>query len=142
MKHLLILITIAVLCASCSVLCNKKLHLKKTAWSCVEEEFVADAGTMTITTTLKFVSAKEFVLETLMEMPAYPSMYMNPDGSHDYNPATSSTWTKQGTYSVKGNVITLTSDEDKTYTLHYVSGKLETADLSYRPLTLTKQRKH
>ena len=30
------------MCASCSILCKNKL--KNTAWSCVEEEFVADDG--------------------------------------------------------------------------------------------------
>lgn len=139
MKHLLIFITIAILCVSCSVLCKKKLNLKKTAWTCEVEEFVADAGTMTITTTLEFISAKEYVVKTSMYMPAYPSMYMNSDGTHDINPATSSSWTKRGTYTVKGNEITLTSEDGDTSTLLYLSGKLESADLSYRPLTLSKK---
>ena len=141
MKRFLLLVTVVLLCASCSILCNKKLRLKKTTWACSVEEFVADAGTMTVTTTVKFTSAKDFIIETEMYMPAYPSMYMNTDGSHDIIPASSSTWTTQGTYSVKGNDITLTGEDGKTYSLNYVLGKLHTNDLYYQHLILEPQKR-
>lgn len=140
MKHLILFLAIAVLCVSCSVLCNKKPNLRKTTWICQVEEFVADAGTMTITSKLKFVSAKEYVYETTMYMPAYPNMYMNPDGTVDVHPESTSTWTKNGTYTVKGNIVYLTSDEGEKYTLEYLLGKLETGDLSYRHLSFTKAK--
>lgn len=139
MKLLIVLITIAVLCVSCAVFCKKKINLQKTVWTCEFEEFVADAGTMTITTEIEFVSAKEYVVRTSTYMPAHPGMRMNADGTHDINPATSSSWTKKGTYSVKGNVITLTAEDGGTITLHYFSDHLETPDLYKHPLILTKK---
>ena len=124
---------------SCAVFCKKKINLQKTVWTCEFEEFVADAGTMTITTEIEFVSAKEYVVRTSTYMPAHPGMRMNADGTHDINPATSSSWTKKGTYSVKGNVITLTAEDGGTITLHYFSDHLETPDLYKHPLILTKK---
>ena len=124
---------------SCAVFCKKKINLQKTVWTCEFEEFVADAGTMTITTTIEFVSAKDYAMKTSTYMPAHPSMRMNADGTQDISPASSSSWTKNGTYSVKGNVITLIGEDGKTTTLHYNSGRLETSDLAKRPLTLTKK---
>ena len=139
MKLLIVLITIAVLCVSCAVFCKKKINLQKTVWTCEFEEFVADAGTMTITTEIEFVSAKDYALKTSTYMPAHPSMRMNADGTQDLIPASSSSWTKQGTYSVKGSVITLTAEDGGTITLHYFSDHLETPDLYKRPLILTKK---
>ncbi|MCR5017823.1 MAG: copper resistance protein NlpE [Bacteroidales bacterium] len=139
MKHILIIVAVVVMCASCSILC-KKNNFRNTTWTCQVEEFVADAGTMTITTNLTFTSAKDYVYETIMYMPAYPSMYMNADGTVDIHPESTSTWTEKGTYTVKGNTIILTSEEGEQYSLQYLNGKLETSNLSYRPLTLTKAR--
>lgn len=139
MKHLLIFISIAILCVSCSVMCKKKNNFKKTSWECVTEEFVADAGTMTITTSLKFISAKDFILETLMYMPAHPSMYMNADGTVDINPESSSSWSEKGTYTVKDNVITLTKEDGGKSKLEYLGGALVSSDLSYKTITLTRK---
>lgn len=124
---------------SCAVLFKKKINLDKTAWTCKFEEFVADAGTMTITTTLEFISAKEYVLETSTFMPAYPSMHMNADGTQDVHPATTSSWRKKGTYSVNGNVITLNAEDGGTSIFRYLSGHLETSDLYPRPIILSKK---
>jgi len=139
MKQLLIILAIVILCASCSVLCKKKNNFKQTGWECVTEEFVADAGTMTITFSLKFISAKDYIFETTMYMPAHPNMYMNADGTVDINPATSSNWSEKGTYTVKDNVIILTNENGEKHGLEYVAGNLVSSDLSYKTITLTRK---
>ena len=141
MKLHIILLTAAILCTSATAMCAKKPHLKKTRWASEFKEFVADAGTATGTVTLDFVSAKEFEMKTVTEMPSHPAMYMNPDGTVDRIPGFTSEYIVKGTYSVKGMVVTLSGEKGESYTLLYVSGKLESGNISYQPLEFIRVKK-
>lgn len=135
MKRILLFLTALTLCASCSVMCiNKKPNLNNTRWTCRFQEFVADAGNETVTFTLSFVSAKEYVLETEYYLPPYPAMRMNPDGTVDMMPGHHSQHAEKGTYSIKGNTVTLKDEDGLKRTLRYSPGKLATDELSYKPL--------
>ena len=140
MKLHIILLTAAILCTSATAMC-KKPNLKNTRWSSEYMEFVADAGNATVTITLDFVSAKEFEMKTVSVMPSYPASYVNPDGTIDRLPGFSREYTVKGTYSVNKNVVKLTSESAETYTLNYVSGKLETDNLTYQHLEFTREEK-
>ena len=129
----------AVSCISCSAARARKNCYRNTTWKCVYEEFLADAGTMTITVTLEFVSAKEYVMKNVAYMPPYPAMYMNPDGSVDMNPGFSSEHSSTGTYKVGRNEITLTEEDGGTKTLILLSGKLVSDDLSYQHPEFTRE---
>ncbi|MBQ9660785.1 MAG: hypothetical protein IJV37_05920 [Bacteroidales bacterium] len=83
--------------------------LKGTRWTAVQEMFVADAGTMTITHTLEFTSDKEVLVGYSSYMPAHPAMYMNPDGTVDTIPAHSSENTEAATYVYRRGKLTITS---------------------------------
>ena len=71
-QHALVLI---VLCfTSITAMCKNPV-LKNTSWVAVQEMFVADVGTMTITHTLEFVSDKDVVVKEVTVMPSHPAMY-------------------------------------------------------------------
>ena len=133
------LLLAAVLLTSCSALSSKSPGLAGSRWTCVQKEFVADAGTETTTFTLSFVSAKEYVLETASVLPPHPAMYMNADGTVDTLPGHSSERTEKGTYTVRRGIIVLTTDGGLTHTLRQVSDTLESPDLSYRPVVFTRE---
>ena len=99
---------------SCSAM-GKTPVFKNTKWTAIQEEFVADAGTMTITHTLEFTSAKDVVVSEKTRMPSYPAMYVNPDGTIDTMPGWSSEYSKQGTYEIKRDTLIITT-EDGTVT--------------------------
>lgn len=98
---------------------GKNPVLKGTTWTAIQEMFVADAGTMTITHTLTFTSDKDVLVKEASYMPAYPAMYVNPDGSIDMHPARSSEREYACTYSFSKGILTVTSKEgekqDYTY---------------------------
>lgn len=98
---------LVIICTSCSVMCNRKSALPGTKWTNVQKEFVADAGTMTITHTLEFTSRKDVRLEYEYLMPAHPAMYMNENGTVDTIPASSSENVIKGSYSVHRNKLTI-----------------------------------
>lgn len=94
-----------------SVMCKNPV-LKKSKWTAVLKEFVADAGTMTITHTLEFTSAKEVRISEKTNMPSYPAMYMNPDGTVDTIPGWSSEKSETGTYKLRRGKLTIITTED------------------------------
>ena len=111
---------LAVAILSCSVMKGPGA-LKNTTWEYIEEMFVADAGTMTITHTLEFTSANEVKVGWTSYMPAHPAMYMNPDGSVDTIPAHSGEFSHHGTYSLKKDVLKITL-EDGSVTEYKLQG--------------------
>lgn len=109
---------------SVTAMCKKPVF-KKTVWEAVEKIFVADAGTMTITYTLEFTSAKNVQIKEESNLPPYHAMYMNPDGTVPMMPGQHSERTETGTYRVKGNMLTITTD-DGHESLYFITreGKL------------------
>ena len=85
--------------------------LKGSTWTAVQEMFVADAGTMTITHTLEFVSGKEVRIHEESYLPSHPAMYMNPDGTVDRIPASSSERSEAGTYSYRRGKLLITTED-------------------------------
>lgn len=141
MKLPIIVIAAALVCASCSILCNRKPNLKDTRWTGGFEEFIADVGTGTASYTLEFGSAGKYTLESKHVIPSHPATYVNPDGTIDRIPGHTSGHTSEGTWRVSGNTVTLTDKEGATYTLHYLSGLLESDDLSYQHLVFKQEEK-
>lgn len=94
---------------------GKNPVLKNSKWTAVQEMFVADAGTMTITYTLEFLSGKEVRIHEKSYLPSHPAMYMNPDGTVDRIPASSSESSETGAYSYRrGRLIITTEDGIQT----------------------------
>ncbi|MBR5735919.1 MAG: lipocalin family protein [Bacteroidales bacterium] len=93
----------------------KKPVFKNTVWVCEREMFVADAGTMTQTFTLKLLPRNECILVSSWYMPAYPAMYVNEDGSIDMHPATSSEFSSNGTWKYSGGKLTVTFEDELEY---------------------------
>lgn len=96
---------------------TKKPKLKGTVWKSIEKEFVADAGTMTITQTLEFTSGKEVTVTTTRVMPSHPAMRKNPDGTVSTIPGWESSDSKKGTYKFKSNMLTITLENG--HNLHF-----------------------
>ena len=140
MKFHSLVILLVIFCTSCSVMCTRQNKLKNTRWTCDYQEFVADVGNESVTVTLRFVSDREYVLETVGVTPSHPAMYMNPDGTVDTLPGHTWQYTSQGTYTVKKNEIVLTDKEGGVHTLQYVADILKSDDLSYRPLVFTREK--
>ena len=106
----------------------KKPSLRGTRWVCVQEMFVADAGTETQTYTLEFTSAKAFVFKSRWVLPAHAAMYVNPDGTVDTIPESFSESERKGTWRYKRGELTLTFEDGETVTLLYLSGNLIGSD--------------
>lgn len=138
LRHLLLIFAALVYTAACSPM-SKKNIFKDTRWKSEYELFVADAGTETITLTLKFVSAKEFILETKGFMPSHPATYMNADGTVPVEPERSYEYTEQGTYSVARNQVVLTEDNGTVHTLHYAADLLQSPDLFVQPIVFSRE---
>ena len=109
-QHSLVLIVGLLFLSSISAMCKKPV-LKNTQWKAVQEMFVADAGTMTITHTLDFVSDKDVKIKEEMYMPSYPAMYVNPDGTIDKIPARSSEHSYDGTYTFQDDFLIITLED-------------------------------
>ena len=124
----------ALLVLSFTVIDGKKPKLKNTKWQGVEEMFVADAGTMTITHTLAFTSDKDVIVTHESYMPSYPAMYMNADGSVDMIPARSSSSSDTCTYKVKGKKVVIT-DKEGDETVYVVKGNNVFSLVTSNPLT-------
>ena len=95
---------------SCSVM-GKNPKLTNTKWTAIEEMFVADAGTMTITRTLEFTSAEDVLITEKTHMPSYPAMYMNPDGTIDTIQGWDSEHSEKGTYEIQRNTLVITTED-------------------------------
>ena len=85
--------------------------LKGTKWIAVEKTFVADAGTMTITHTLEFTTAKDVMVRERSYLPEHPAMYMNADGTVTRIPASESESEFAGTYKYRRGNLTVTDEE-------------------------------
>ena len=96
--------------------------LKGTKWAAVQEMFVADAGTMTITHTLEFTSAKDVLIKESTYLPSHPAMYVNPDGTIDRIPASSSEREVAGTYKFRRDVLTITLEDGTVKEFTYLGG--------------------
>ena len=107
--HVVVLI-ILFIGSACSVMAGKPV-LKNSTWTAVQKMFVADAGTMTITHTLEFLSGKEVRIHEKSHLPSHPAMYMNPDGTVDRIPASSSERSEAGTYSYRRGRLTVTTED-------------------------------
>ncbi|MBP5636049.1 MAG: hypothetical protein J6X25_00835 [Bacteroidales bacterium] len=129
MKHIILAIAAAIICTSCSVMCCTKSSLKGSAWTCQYGMFVADAGTETVDVTLTFPSAKKFELLFDHNMPPYPAMYMNADGSVDTMPGYSFQYTMKGTYTYKKGILMLIPEEGEPIKAEMVAGKLHSSDI-------------
>lgn len=123
MKTYISLLAVMTLLFSCAMQA-KKPDLKNTRWVCVQKTFVADAGTMTETYTLEFTSDKSCVWKASWKMPAHPAMYMNPDGTVDTIPASSSEWVSQATWRFDGKQVILLMEDGSTKEFRYEDDRL------------------
>lgn len=109
LPHIFVLIVILFCSASCAMCKNPVL--KGTKWIAVEKTFVADAGTMTITHTLEFTSAKDVMVREHSYLPEHPAMYMNADGTVTRIPARESNSEYAGKYKYRRGILTITDEE-------------------------------
>lgn len=93
-------------------------------WTNEREEFVADAGTMTVTTTLIFISRSEVIVRSQSVMPPYPSMYVNENGEVDTNPGWESGWDSRGKYKYRHGILTISLEDGDLMELYYRKGVL------------------
>ena len=116
--------TLSVLLLSSMDLSAKRPVFKNTTWVCVEELFVADAGTETDTTTLEFGPGNEVVIRRAWFLPAHPAMYVNDDGSIDMVPARSNEYASKGTWKYRRGKLTVTLEDGSKEEFRYVEGTL------------------
>ena len=119
-----LLAIMALFFSSCANMSAKKPALKNTRWVCVQQMFVADAGTMTETYTLTFTSGKDCLWKQEWVLPAHPAMYMNPDGTVDRIPESRSESVSQATWKFSRNTITLQFEDGTRKTFLYEKGRL------------------
>ena len=110
-RHALVLFVLGLAVAACGPTRGRTPALPGSRWQAVEEMFVADAGTMTITHTLEFVSREEVRTREEGYLPAHPAMYMNADGTVDTVPARSFETSGVGTYRLSRDVLTITLED-------------------------------
>ena len=116
------LLALTLIVTSCSAMRSKKPRLQDTVWMAETRLFAADAGTITSTYTLSFLSGTSFKLDEKSELPPYPATYMNPDGTVDTLPGFSSKTEQEGTYSFKKNKLTLTFQDGSTMEMQFKGG--------------------
>ena len=115
-QHALVLI---VLCLTSMTAMCKNPVLKNTRWVAEQQMFVADAGTMTITHTLEFVSATDVVIKTASVMPSHPATYVNADGSIDRIPGWTHEQEEKGTYRFRKKILSITDEDGITLEYKY-----------------------
>ena len=113
LQHVFVLAVLLLSSSSFSAMCKNPV-LKNTRWKAVREMFVADAGTMTITHTLEFGRGKDVVLKEESFLPSHPAMYMNPDGTVDRIPASSSERSETGTYRFRRGILAIMTEDGHT----------------------------
>lgn len=118
------IVIMSFLLPACFSLQAKKPSLKGTCWTGEHKMFVADAGTMTETYTLEFISGKECILTNSWVLPAHPAMYMNADGTVDTIPESRSESSSRATWRYRRGEIILTFEDGSTRTLHYLSSRI------------------
>lgn len=116
---------------SCCIMNAKEPVFKNTEWVFIEKMFVADAGTMTITHTLKFTSGKDVEIGWKSYMPAHPQMYRNPDGTVDKVPASENEAVEKGTYVYKKGKLTVTTEEGAVKEYEFIEGGMLVGETSY-----------
>lgn len=102
----------------------KRPALKNTQWICINKVLVLDAGTMTETYTLDFISAKECIYTYKWSLPSHPATFIGPDGKVGTIPGSSSESTFRGTWRLRGKMLTLKMEDGTTQTYVYEDGKL------------------
>ena len=115
---------VSLLFLSCTGLSAKRPVFKNTKWVCVEEMFVADAGTETDTTTLEFGPGNEIVIRRSWFLPAHPAMYVNADGTIDTIPARGNESASQGIWKYRRDKLTVTLEDGSKEEFRYVEGTL------------------
>ena len=138
LQHALVLI---VLCFSSFTAMCKNPVLKNTSWVAVQEMFVADVGTMTITHTLEFVSDKDVVIREVTVMPSHPAMYVNPDGTIDTIQGWTNEREEKGTYSYKRGILTILVEDSSPKMYAYQSDGTFTFEDSILRETVVFSRK-
>ena len=118
---LLILIMLALPMTGACI--SKKPKVSGTKWSCKQEYFVADAGTLTVIKTIHFVDNKKVKVVSSSSMPSHPATYVLPDGTVPIIEGHSSKTEENGTYKVKGSKIIL-EIEGKTTEISYMKDHL------------------
>ena len=131
MTRRIVLIALAAALLSCCVMNAKEPVFKNTEWVFIEKMFVADAGTMTITHSLKFTSDKDVEVGWKSYMPAHPQMYMNPDGTVDTVPASESEAVEKGTYVYKKGKMTVTFEDGSVREYEFIEGGMLVSETSY-----------
>jgi len=116
--------TLSLLLLSSMDLFAKRPVFKNTKWACVEEMFVADAGTETDTTTLEFGPGKEIVIRRSWFLPAHPATYVNADGTVDMMPARNNEYTSKGTWKYRWGKLTVTLEDGSKEEFRYIKGML------------------
>lgn len=137
-QHALVLI---VLCFTSFTAMCKNPVLKNTSWVAVQEMFVADVGTMTITHTLEFVSDKDVVIREVTVMPSHPAMYVNPDGTIDTIQGWTNEQEEKGTYSYKRGILTILVEDSSPKMYAYQSDGTFTFEDSILRETVVFSRK-
>ncbi len=116
--------------------------LKNTSWTATSEMFVADAGTMTITHTMVFGHGNKIEIKHVSDLPPYPAMYMNPDGSVDTIAGMHSEWSEEGTFRFRRGVLTVTLKEgpDQEYLYQASDGTFSRKDPIEGDLVFTRNK--
>lgn len=115
------LAVMAIACLSFAMTDGKRPKLNNTKWEHKTEMFVADAGTQTIKMTFEFTTKKDVTFTFHSYLPAHPAMYRNNDGTVDVIPARESSYSKKGTYKVKGSKIKVTWEDESTEELLFTA---------------------
>lgn len=114
---------LSILVPSCAAQA-KKPALKNTQWVCFIDILVHDAGVMKETYTLDFISARECIYTYKWVMPSHPATYVNPDGTIDTIPGSSSESTFRGTWKLRGKRLTIKTEDGRTMFFQFKDGKL------------------
>ena len=115
---------VAMFILSCCAMDAKKPVFKNSVWENKQEIFVADAGTMTLTTTLTFGAKNDVQVRWTSYLPAHPAMYRNRDGSVDRIPASSSESIHEGSWQFKKGVLSIKQDDGAEQVYQYLDGTL------------------
>lgn len=140
---IVLLAATSALLLSCSCMFLPKNKVTNTQWNCVYTTFVADVGNETTTVSLFFITDKDYLKVTKSVTPSHPAMYMNPDGSVETIPGSSTEYASQGTYSLKKGELTLLEDGVPVMVLMQDAGRLVTKEMdriSGQPLIFSLER--
>ncbi len=108
---LIALLSATILISSCfTASCNKR-KLVGTSWRMYQYVQALDDGpSLTFDKTLRFVDNRNVEILDVNESSGYASSFVNQDGNVEYHPGAKTEDAIKATYSVSGNVITITVD--------------------------------